>query len=373
MISVVHCPNCGAENSWRDGFRFVKTQRVQRYMCRNCGSRFSEPNQLRSVSKDVKAGKVRKINLSEPVHYLTGDIATTSQTQNCKGRIIEHLFWLQKEGFAENTITRRIRHLTTLAKRGANLLDPDSIKETIAKQQKWKLKTKELAVEAYSCFLKMTGGTWKPPRYKAPRTLPFIPTEKELDQLIADTNKKTATFLQLLKETGARSGEVWMLKWVDLDLEGKTIRITPEKGGNPRSLKMSDRLLAMLNSLPKDQLEVFKGSAEHFRRTYRAQRKRTAYKLKSERIAKITFHTFRHWKATMEYHKTKNIPHVMQLLGHKNIQNTLVYTHLVNFESDEFHTAVADSVEKTCKLIEAGFEYVTGEYNDGGKNFRKPK
>jgi len=164
-----------------------------------------------------------------------------------------------------------------------------------------------------------------------------------------------------------------MLKWVDLDLEGKTVRITPEKGGNPCSLRLSDRLLAMLNSLPKDQPKVFKGSSDHFRRTYRSQRKRTAYKLKNERIAEITFHTFRHWKATMEYHKTKNILHVMQLLGHKNIQNTLVYTHLVNFENDEFHTAVADSVEKACKLIEAGFEYVTGEYNDGGKIFRKPK
>jgi len=73
----------------------------------------------------------------------------------------------------------------------------------------------------------------------------------------------------------------------------------------------------------------------------------------------------------MEYAKTKNILHVMQLLGHKNIQNTLVYTHLVNFENDEFHTAVADNVEKACKLVEAGFEYVTGEYNDGGKIFRK--
>jgi hypothetical protein len=29
-------------------------------------------------------------------------------------------------------------------------------------------------------------------------------------------------------------------------------------------------------------------------------------------------------------------------------------------------------VEPTC-LIEAGFEYVTGEYNDGGKIFRKRK
>ncbi len=62
-----------------------------------------------------------------------------------------------------------------------------------------------------------------------------------------------------------------------------------------------------------------------------------------------------------------------ELLGHKNIQNTLVYTHLVNFESDDFHTAVADNAEKACKLIEAGFEYVTGEYADGGKIFRKRK
>jgi hypothetical protein len=73
----------------------------------------------------------------------------------------------------------------------------------------------------------------------------------------------------------------------------------------------------------------------------------------------------------MEYAKTKNILHVMNMLGHKNIQNTLVYTHLVNFESDEFHTDVANNVEDARKLIEAGFEYVTGEYGDGGKIFRK--
>jgi len=36
----------------------------------------------------------------------------------------------------------------------------------------------------------------------------------------------------------------------------------------------------------------------------------------------IHFHTFRHWKATMEYYKTKAILHVMKVLGHKNINNT---------------------------------------------------
>lgn len=280
---------------------------------------------------------------------------------------------MQKEGYAEATFTRRARLLATLAKRGANLYDPESVKTTLAKQQSWSPKTKELGAEAYTCYLKMLGGTWKPPKYMAVRKLPFIPTEAEIDQLIAGCNKKTATFLQLLKETGVRSGEAWVLKWVDLDFENKSVRVTPEKGGEPRLLKMSDRLASMLNNLPNDQSQVFKGSQEHFRRTYRTQRKREAYKLKNERIDEITFHTFRHWKATTEFAKTKNILHVMQLLGHKNIQNTLVYTHLVNFESDEFHTAVADNLDKACKLVEAGFEYVTGDYDDGGKIFRKRK
>jgi integrase len=56
------------------------------------------------------------------------------------------------------------------------------------------------------------------------------------------------------------------------------------------------------------------------------QRKRTATKLANPRINQITFHTFRHWKATMEYHKTKDILHVIRILGHKNIKNTLIYT-----------------------------------------------
>ena len=56
----------------------------------------------------------------------------------------------------------------------------------------------------------------------------------------------------------------------------------------------------------------------------------------------------------MEYHKTKDILHVKKLLGHKNIQNTLVYTHLINFESEEFVCKVAKTLEECIQLLEAG-------------------
>jgi hypothetical protein len=48
----------------------------------------------------------------------------------------------------------------------------------------------------------------------------------------------------------------------------------------------------------------------------------------------------------------------MKPLGHKNIANTLIYTKLVEFENDEYRSAVASKVDEAKKLIEAGFEYV---------------
>ena len=77
------------------------------------------------------------------------------------------------------------------------------------------------------------------------------------------------------------------------------------------------------------------------------------------------------WKATLEYHKTKDIRHVKQLLGHKSIENTMIYTQLVSFESDQFHVRTAETVDEASKLVEAGFEYVTDI--DGNRIFRKPK
>jgi hypothetical protein len=48
---------------------------------------------------------------------------------------------------------------------------------------------------------------------------------------------------------------------------------------------------------------------------------------------------------------------VTRLLGHRNIANTLIYTQLVEFESDEYCSAVVNNVDEAKKLIEAGFEY----------------
>jgi hypothetical protein len=62
----------------------------------------------------------------------------------------------------------------------------------------------------------------------------------------------------------------------------------------------------------------------------------------------------------------------MEVLGHRNIKNTLMYTQLVKGrEEDEYVCRVAKTIEQAAELIEAGFDYVC-EIN-GVKLFRKRK
>jgi len=151
----------------------------------------------------------------------------------------------------------------------------------------------------------MSGGKWEPPRYKRVRKLPFIPTDAEIDQLIAECGPKTATLLQLLKETGMRIGEAWRLKWTELDTVNNSVRVTPEKGSNPRIFKLSGKLMAMLDAIQRrtKNNRVFAKSLKSQRRVFEKQRANLARKLKNPRIREITFHTLRHFnfKGTMEY------------------------------------------------------------------------
>jgi integrase len=173
-----------------------------------------------------------------------------------KSKIVEFSFWMFKQGYAESTITSRTKIMKILVKRGANLLDTESVKETIARQKpRWCESRQANAVDAYTSFLVMVNGKWEPPRYKKIQKLPFIPIEAKLDQLIAGCGPKTATLLQLLKETGMRIGEAWNLQWKDIDLINNTVNVTPEKGSNPRLFKLSTKLIAMLNTMYMQRLD----------------------------------------------------------------------------------------------------------------------
>ncbi|MBN1784204.1 MAG: site-specific integrase [Candidatus Bathyarchaeota archaeon] len=378
IVLAPTCPQCGSTRTWKDGIRHTEYGDIQRYLCRECCYRFSETNS--NCSKEPKQVQtIHRLPLNTPsTLFFDHQICVLDEkaknlvevesrirkqaagaTKPTDSRMVTFIWELKKQGFKDTTIRTYHRYLKTLSNRGANLLDPESVKEAIAKQKKWSENTRALAINAYSKFLEIMGGTWKPPKHRKVRTLPFIPLESELDQLISGTNKKTATFLQILKETAMRSGEAWRLKWTDINLKNRTITLNePEKYGKPRMFKASSTLLAMLQALPKNSDFIFCGDLTVFRKTFRKYRTRMATKLKNPRFKKITFHTFRHWKASIEYHKTKDILHIMDMLGHRDIKTTLIYTQLVTFESDEYNSSTAKTTQEAKELLEAGFEYI---------------
>lgn len=301
----------------------------------------------------------------------------TTQTE-VKGKIVEFAWWMKKQGYSQRSIHTYTDRLKRLLDLGADLMDPESVKEAIT-QQKWDENTKLLTATAYHCFLENTlEMRWKPPRYRKQEKIPHVPIEEDIDQLIAGSGKKLSTFLQLLKETGMRCGEAIRLEWIEIDFKQNVVRIRSEKGGYPRILPTSSKLSAMLQRLPKVSSRIFPGTMNSMRFNLQVTRKRLARKLSNPRLLRVTFHSIRHWKGTMEYHKTKDVVHVKQVLGHRAIKSTMLYINIENAlfiqgKAEDFYVKVAHNVEEVCKLVEVGFEYVTGDYSDGGKIFRKRK
>jgi integrase len=131
----------------------------------------------------------------------------------------------------------------------------------------------------------------------------------------------------------------------------------------------------MIANLPRNRERLF-ASANNMRSVFYMQRRRIAKKLGNPDILKVHFHSFRHWRATMEYHKTKDLIHVQEMLGNKNIEITRSYIVIektlfkTNIE-DGFYTKVASTQEEILQLLDSGFDYVLQK--DGLAYFRKRK
>jgi len=312
-------------------------------------------------------------NLTSATEAKTVAGEETRTQQDIQGKIIEYAWYLQKQGY--KSARNRANIIKNVASLGTNLYDPESVKDLLAKKTDWTDGYKVLIIYAYELFMKMEKLSWTRPRYKQKIVQPFIPTEEELNQLIAGTGKKLGTFLQGLKDTGSDPGELAQIKWTDISSDSKTVNLSGVKGHNSRYVNVSDEFLRRVGTILRKCPFVFSYST--MRKEYQRARKRLAYRLSNPRLLAIKFSTFRHWKGTMEYHRTHDILHVKELLGHKKIDNTMVYINLekavFNSKDEEFYCTVAKNTEEVCKLIESGFEYVTGEYHDGGKIFRKRK
>ncbi len=363
-VQIPACPEChNSKRVCRAGSRFTaEGVKLQRFLCKDCNIRFSEPNpfklsetnnthQLSVILQDAK-------KLVDP--QLETNVVETKAKIPDQGEIVNFLWHLKKQGYSDATIKTRVKILKLMNKQGVNLLDPEAVKLFIAQRESWGNGHKQIAVHAYDGLAEMLAIKWNPPYYQNDKSLPFVPTKKEVADLIAGTSKKISASAYAISETGFRIGELWRCKWTDLDEEKNSLKCVAEKHGNPREIKIPSRLVSVLLALPKINQYIF-GNTNLNSHRWRFDQQKTALakKLQNPRLKQIKFHSLRHFKATQEYAMTRNILHVKELLGHRNINSTLVYTHLVPFdeEAEAYYHATAKNDKEAGELYDQGYHY----------------
>ena len=188
-------------------------------------------------------------------------------------------------------------------------------------------------------------------KYRTRRLERFL-TEEEFRRLgqVLDTLEaegrlpvRAAAALRLLMLTGCRCGEITTLRWEDMDLEAKEIRLRDSKTG-PRVVPLSPGAARVLADLPRDAGNpwVIAGRKPGSRLShivYYWYRVRERAELDDVRI-----HDLRHSFASRALALGESLPTIGKLLGHSKIQTTARYAHLARDSVQESAARVAASI-----------------------------
>jgi integrase len=366
------CPECHSKKNWKAGVRQTPNGEIQRFLCRDCGFRFSEKSNIELQVNDIRqlcaiSEEAKKLDTATEIKTVAGEIG--KKQQDVKGKIVQYALALRNKGRTAETIRTYVGALYTLMNKGAVLTNPSEVEEVIAKQEHWSLRSKRNYTAWYSRFARFLNLDWEKPDYKAPNKTPFFPLESEIDQIIVGSPRKTSIALQIAKETAARIGEIVRLKWTDINFQTNTISINePEKGSNTGIYKVSSKLIIRIQVLPRTSERIFgKASTDSLANMLLTAKKKLASNQCNPRLLKIHFHTLRHWSITNYAYKVKDAFKVQIFARHKDLKCTSRYIHYAEIlyqsnENDDWIIKAVKTVDEAIKLGKVGFvPYMTIE------------
>ena len=292
---------------------------------------------------------------------------------------------LERKGKSKNTIRGITRDLTLLAQR-ADLNNPTDIELAIARYIK---KNKRPATNnyknklcvSYNAYLKFKGIKWETPKYTKEDITIVPPTNPRIEMLIASARSTLSLKLDVSYQTGLRPIEIQgekglQVKNIHFDTHSITARIT--KGCNARPpMTIKEPLMARLqtyitkNNLKPDDL-LFAGKEERYIQHFIRFKNALAKRLNDPTIKTIRLYDIRHAYATTKLLKIQNAETVRIIMGHKNLNTTQRYLHLLNTENGEWIVEGTTDKKRAEELLLNDFTYQLTT-PDGTMLFRKPK
>lgn len=219
-----------------------------------------------------------------------------------------------------------------------------------------------IALRSFLRFLiKNDYKTLEPSKIDLPKTesrsLKFLERE-QVERLVTsvDTSKEEGirdrAILELLFSTGLRVSELVKLNHDQINLERREFGVIG-KGGKARIVFVSERAVQWIQMYLQERKDGFKPlfirysgkvseeeGGEKMRLTVRSIERIVKKYVQVARIpVDATVHTLRHSFATDLLTNGADIRSVQEMLGHKNIATTQIYTHVTNKQLREVHEA----------------------------------
>lgn len=207
------------------------------------------------------------------------------------------------------------------------------------------------------------------------RNIPVVLTPEEVKAILSQMDGVKKLITSLMYGTGMRVSEVLRLRIMDLDFSYHQIHVRNGKGGKDRVTLLPEKLQEELKNhiekverlhqkdlrngygnvlLPKALAKKYPNASTEFKWQYlfpskkigkdprsghkqryhqsaQALNRKISKAVKKARIdKKVSAHTFRHSFATHLLKNGYDIRTLQELLGHKNLKTTMIYTHVIN-------------------------------------------
>ncbi len=276
-------------------------------------------------------------------------------------RQLTEAFLLHKRvsGCSEHTLEIFELWLTRL--RDIPSLDEVSFNKFVNDWKKKGLKqsTLERGVRALRVFFKWSASSGKladPTRnlkIKIPKTLPTVPGDKEIQQLLKACPKdslgvRNKALILVMADAGLRASEVLRLlvaHWNPADrslfVRGKGGKDRTTFVGLPTSRTIKDYLATRQLRGPEDFLFVNEDGAPINRRHLIQILHRISKKAGLKDTRRIHPHALRHYAATSWLRAGVGLDQVRRLLGHESLATTLTYSSLVSVDLQQAHRRAA--------------------------------
>jgi len=169
-------------------------------------------------------------------------------------------------------------------------------------------------------------------KMKKPNSLPNVLTIDEVKKIISSIdNLKHKAIISTIYSCGLRISEAVNLEIKDIDSSAMTVKVVNAKGKNDRYVMLSPKLLELLREYfveYKPKKYLFTGQFGGF---YSPRSIQQIFN-KAVRIAgikkRVTVHSLRHSFASHLLDNGTDIRFIQELLGHKHLSTTQIYTHI---------------------------------------------